>query len=99
MSVELASQNTTWTVVQVLFASIEARIQLLTAHRPARLPSAASSGNWYFADVPIETAAGSYHGLEFAVEQCGENEDAALSLKSWMHDNMTARLFRTASLL
>src|SRR5215470_13122305 len=97
MSLELASQNTTWTVVQVLFASIEARIQLLTAHRPARLPSAASGGNWYFADVPIKTAGGSYHGLEFAIEQCGENEEAVRRLESWMHDDVTVRLSRTAS--
>jgi hypothetical protein len=99
MSPELANQNTTWTVVQVLFASIEARIQLLTAHRPKRLPSAASGGYWYFADVPIETAEGSYHGLEFAVQRRGENEDAALGLESWIHDNVTVRLSRTTSLL
>jgi hypothetical protein len=99
MSPELGSQNTTWTVVQILFASIEARIKLLTAHRPSRLPSASAGGHWYFADIPIETVAGPYHGLEFAVERCGENEDAALSLESWMRDNVTAQLCRMASLV
>src|SRR5581483_2584778 len=99
MRPELACQNTAWTVVQIMFASIEARIKLLTAHRPSRLPAAGADGHWYFADIPIETAAGTYHGLEFAIERSGETEDAALSLENWMRDNVTAQLSRRASLL
>ena len=87
----------TWTVVHVLYTSFEARTKLLTTHGPPLVPSLESDGQWFFADIPIDTATGSCHGLEVAIRHRVGDEAVRNRFGTWLRDGLTSGLSSAAS--
>jgi hypothetical protein len=85
-SSEIGETRITWTIAQVLYASLEARTQVLTSLGLRWVVSSEINGRWFFADIPICTKAGKCHGLEIAVCHRADDEAVPQRFGRWLRD-------------
>jgi hypothetical protein len=97
MSVDVQEAHASWTIVHMVFVSLKARMRLLTVQGSPVLPLEEPDVRWFFVDIPITTAGGSFHGLEFAILHRDCNEAIRKRLNSWISDAFTAGLLLTAT--
>jgi hypothetical protein len=90
----------TWTIAQLLYASLEARIKVLTSPGLQwAVSSEINNGQWFFADIPIGTKAGKCHGLEIAVCHPSDDEAVPERFARWLGDCLAASLSAAPSLV
>jgi len=80
------------TVVHALYTSLAARMHLLTSNSTVDLLSRPANTRSFFSDLPLETRAGAYHGLEVAVHHPISEASVRCDVEAWLRAAMAAGL-------